>query len=76
MKTTASMIETAMSPAEGGIGRAIDQWFTTNAAQMRLWRQRADARRRLLSMTDRELADIGVTWEDAQQEAAKHFWEA
>jgi uncharacterized protein YjiS (DUF1127 family) len=76
MKTSQSTIETAYSPAQERIGRAIDRWFLTNAAQLRLWRQRADGRRRLLSMTDTELSDIGVSREEALQEAAKRFWEA
>ena len=76
MNTTESILESAQTPTGSRIGEAVKKWLANNNEQLRLWRQRADSRRRLLSMTDRELTDIGIDRLDAKQEAAKRFWEA
>ena len=73
---TEHIVETGFTPAPSRIGRAVTQWLEANSGQLRQWRHRANTRRQLLSMTDRELDDIGVSWAEAQQEAAKPFWEA
>lgn len=75
MNTTENSLEFARVPAGSRIGGAVKKWLADNNAQLRLWRQRADSRRQLLSMTDRELHDIGIDRVDANQEAAKRFWE-
>jgi uncharacterized protein YjiS (DUF1127 family) len=38
------------------------------------WRRRARSRRELMTRTDRELRDLGITHHDAAHEAAKPFW--
>jgi uncharacterized protein YjiS (DUF1127 family) len=39
------------------------------------WRQRVAGRRELMTLTDRDLHDIGVTRSEAEAEASKPFWE-
>jgi uncharacterized protein YjiS (DUF1127 family) len=39
------------------------------------WQRRAAGRRELMTLTDRELHDIGTTRTGAQAEANKPFWE-
>jgi uncharacterized protein YjiS (DUF1127 family) len=39
------------------------------------WRERAQMRRRLLSLDDRMLKDIGITRAEAHGEAEKPFWQ-
>ncbi|MCB1724842.1 MAG: DUF1127 domain-containing protein [Chromatiaceae bacterium] len=39
-----------------------------------LWYARARQRSQLAALSDRQLADIGVTREQADREAAKPFW--
>ncbi len=39
-----------------------------------LWRERARTRRRLLTLDDRLLRDIGISRAEAWQEASKPFW--
>lgn len=41
---------------------------------VRLWEQRRE-RSELLSLTERELKDIGITRYDAEMEARRPFWE-
>ncbi len=41
---------------------------------MLVWQRRANHRRLLAAMDDRQLADIGVSRSDANREAAKPFW--
>lgn len=43
---------------------------------LRLWRQRANGRRRLGELTRCELEDIGIDRVDADIEARKPFWKA
>jgi uncharacterized protein YjiS (DUF1127 family) len=38
------------------------------------WRERAQMRRRLMTLDDRLLKDIGVTRSEAHGEAEKPFW--
>ncbi|NKB52224.1 MAG: DUF1127 domain-containing protein [Rhizobiaceae bacterium] len=45
------------------------------AKVVRQWSDRASQRRRLSCMTPRELNDIGITAEQAWNEAAKPFWQ-
>jgi len=40
------------------------------------WRARAEERRRLAALDERELRDIGLTRVDALRECAKPFWQA
>ncbi|MFQ5935894.1 MAG: DUF1127 domain-containing protein [Acidiferrobacterales bacterium] len=46
------------------------------ASTVRLWDERSRQRRQLAEFTDEQLYDIGVTYAEAQAEAAKHFWQA
>jgi uncharacterized protein YjiS (DUF1127 family) len=39
-----------------------------------LWRARAQERRALAAMTDRELRDVGISRGEALAEAQKPFW--
>jgi uncharacterized protein YjiS (DUF1127 family) len=39
-----------------------------------IWRNRARYRRALARMSERELADIGVSWSDIAEEVNKPFW--
>jgi uncharacterized protein YjiS (DUF1127 family) len=49
-------------------------WFHDLAPSLsRMWRKRRE-RRRLLQLDDRMLADIGLTREQAEQEARKRPW--
>jgi uncharacterized protein YjiS (DUF1127 family) len=41
---------------------------------MREWRRRSHSRRDLLALGQRELWDISLSRNDAQQEASKPFW--
>lgn len=43
-------------------------------AGVRAWHQRARQRRALARLTDRQLADVGLTRAEAEREAAKLFW--
>jgi uncharacterized protein YjiS (DUF1127 family) len=39
------------------------------------WQRRAAARRELMTLTDRDLHDIGIGRSEAEAEADKPFWE-
>lgn len=39
-----------------------------------VWRQRADGRHRLRSLSDEALKDVGLSRADIEQECAKPFW--
>ena len=43
-------------------------------AQLRVWKQRVQARRQLAEMDERLLRDIGLSAEQALREAGKPFW--
>lgn len=45
-------------------------------AVFRGWRERARSRRELMMLSDRELADIGLTAADVHKESGKPFWQA
>ena len=51
---------------------------TIVAARLHLavWRDRARYRGALARMSERELADIGVSWSQIAEEASKPFWRA
>jgi uncharacterized protein YjiS (DUF1127 family) len=76
MNTTDESIEIPATATAERLGNAIHQWLETNDQLLRQWQERADGRRRLKTLSDRELADIGIDRIDAMQEAAKPFWEA
>ncbi|MGB5706338.1 MAG: DUF1127 domain-containing protein [Arenicellales bacterium] len=46
----------------------------TLSATIRIWFQRYQQRQRLTSLSERMLKDIGITREQATQEAEKPFW--
>jgi uncharacterized protein YjiS (DUF1127 family) len=43
---------------------------------LHVWRQRYQSRRELSQWTDRDLHDVGLSWSDIADEAAKPFWRA
>ncbi len=45
-------------------------------ARIDLWATRAQERDALAALSERELIDMGLTREDADEEAAKPFWRA
>jgi uncharacterized protein YjiS (DUF1127 family) len=60
----------------------IDAWLVRAIAGRRAvlsrvaqWQQRAAGRRELMTLTDRDLLDIGITRSEAAAEASKPFWE-
>ena len=52
--------------SHAGAGRLADL--------LALWRQRAEGRRRLARMSDRDLRDLGCAPAQAEFELAKRFW--
>jgi uncharacterized protein YjiS (DUF1127 family) len=68
----------ASVPAEGyaAFASRMEREGATLGALIRLWHFRWQSRRQLERMEDRELADIGITREDAAAEARKPFWKA
>jgi uncharacterized protein YjiS (DUF1127 family) len=44
-------------------------------ARMTEWQQRVAGRRELMSLTERDLRDIGISRSDAEAEASKPFWQ-
>jgi uncharacterized protein YjiS (DUF1127 family) len=42
---------------------------------IRLWQQRARTRRQLAALDDRQLADIGISHSERQDELSKAFWQ-
>jgi uncharacterized protein YjiS (DUF1127 family) len=57
-------------PLLASLGTAIDDV----AAMLFAWHERARQRRELLSLSDRELHDIGLSRADAAGEGDKPFW--
>jgi uncharacterized protein YjiS (DUF1127 family) len=57
-------------PIWAAVGAAIDD----AAAMLFAWHERARQRRELLSLSDRELHDIGLSRADAMGEGDKPFW--
>ena len=44
-------------------------------ARVSEWQQRSAGRRELISLTERDLRDIGISRSDAEAEASKPFWQ-
>jgi uncharacterized protein YjiS (DUF1127 family) len=57
---------TRSRPWAGQVGRAVDLVLT--------WHERARQRRRLSSLGDHMLRDIGLSRADVESEAGKPFW--
>jgi len=55
----------------GGLARRV---FAALASVLVVWQKRIRDREALQSMTAAQLTDIGITREDALQEAEKPFW--
>ena len=55
---------------DGGFGISLGRAYATLVA----WQHRYELRRHLLELDDRLLEDIGLSREQARQEAAKPFW--
>lgn len=60
----------------------IDTWLARAIAGRKAvlsriaeWQQRTAGRRELMTLTDRELRDIGISRSEAEAEASKPFWE-
>ena len=59
-----------LEPASISLRKVLDSFTTA----YRLCRERYRQRRRLLEMDDRQLKDIGITREQAEQEGRKPLW--
>ncbi|MGB5466844.1 MAG: DUF1127 domain-containing protein [Sedimenticolaceae bacterium] len=61
-------------------GRHADASLPISMAQVLAlagsWNQRARQRRQLAELSDRQLADIGISRAEASAEAGKPFWQA
>ena len=51
-------------------------WLAVARTQFRVWAARSEQRRSLLQMSDRLLADIGISRDEAEIEGRKPFWKA
>ena len=74
MNTTDSIHDNQTTPATDSLENAVRKWLAANGHLLRQWRSRAAGRRRLLSMEDFRLDDIGIDRGAALDEAAKPFW--
>ena len=78
--TTATIIPSSPSPeardivAVAGAGATV--LLGAVFAALYTWQERATTRRRLLSLDDRMLSDVGLTRADAEREGLKPFWQA
>jgi uncharacterized protein YjiS (DUF1127 family) len=50
--------------------------FSQIGETLHVWRQRQQQRRELARWTDRDLHDVGLSWNDIVYEAEKPFWRA
>lgn len=50
--------------------------FRRALATVRIWQERARARRQLSQWSERELHDIGASWSTVSEEVNKPFWRA
>jgi uncharacterized protein YjiS (DUF1127 family) len=55
--------------------RRLPQWSEFRALFIE-WRQRARSRREIMTLSERDLSDMGLTRLDAFNETCKPFWEA
>jgi uncharacterized protein YjiS (DUF1127 family) len=55
---------------------SIDRLIRTCTTAYRLCRERHRQRRQLMEMDDRQLKDIGITRDQAEQEARKPIWKS
>jgi uncharacterized protein YjiS (DUF1127 family) len=51
-----------------------ESWWRQGARLIALWHRRAQERRELTAMGERDLRDIGISRLDARREADKPFW--
>lgn len=58
-----------------GIGERLPVAFSRLLLTLRSWAERSRQRRALAGLTDRALADIGITRYEAEREADRPFWE-
>lgn len=66
----------ATTAATGLLAPALADAARRGLATLRLWRERAEERRRLAEFPDYLLKDMGLTRVQAQAEASKPFWRA
>ena len=75
---TGPMIVTNRCDAERGELGLVDRVFATMvtraADRILLWMERARQRRRLDSLSDHMLKDMGLSRFDTDREASKRFW--
>ena len=64
-----------VTPATSSInwGKGLE-WFAAVKAMVAVWKQRYLQRQLLPELTPHMLKDIGITEDQAEQEAAKPFW--
>lgn len=78
--TTATVIPSSPGPEARDIVSVAGAWATVLLgavfAALYTWQERATMRRRLLSLDDRMLSDMGLTRADAEREGLKPFWRA
>jgi uncharacterized protein YjiS (DUF1127 family) len=67
---TADLHPTDVEPASISLRKVLHSFTTA----YRLCRERYSQRRQLLEMDDRQLKDIGITREQAEQEGRKPLW--
>ena len=59
---------------QGGLTASIIAVTLGFRSRLGLWRSRVRSRRALARMSERELADIGVSWSQIADEINKPFW--
>ena len=66
---TAFILTEMINAHEAGLLRRV-------LATVRIWQERARARRQLSQWSERELHDIGASWSTVSGEVNKPFWRA
>jgi uncharacterized protein YjiS (DUF1127 family) len=68
-------IQAQSIPLTRDFGRTAQQQLGSIRATIAEWRRRLPGRRELMTLTDHELIDIGITRSEAVAEASKTFWQ-
>jgi len=72
MERAMSMVTRSLTSVDT---RRVQHWSELRKVFLE-WRKLARARRELMTLSDRELSDIGLTRMDVYNEASKPFWES
>jgi len=73
MTTTLQTYQSSIEPARVSQGSGA-AWLYGRFASVHRMLQRQRQRRALLEFDDHRLEDIGISWEQAVEEARKPFW--